>query len=142
MCRMLLIALLAALPLAAHHSAAAEFDITKPVTLKGVVTKAEWINPHAWLHMDVKDADGNVVQWLVELAAPLFLKRAGVTEESFQQAGEVTVEVWLAKDGTRRAGARQGGKLILASGQNVTLPNVTFSRSGKDIVFAPAAAKK
>jgi hypothetical protein len=134
--------LFAALPLAAHHSAAAEFDITKPVTLKGVVTRAEWINPHAWLHMDVKDADGNVVPWLVELAPPLFLKRAGVTKESFTQAGEVTVDVWLAKDGSRHAGSRQGGKLTLASGKTVSLPVLKFSSSGTKIVFAPAAAKK
>jgi hypothetical protein len=137
-----LIALLAAWPLAAHHSAAAEFDVTKPVTFKGVVTQAEWINPHAWLHMDVKDADGDAVPWLVEFASPAFLRRAGVTKDAFKQAGEVTVEVWLAKDGSRHAGARQGGTLTLASGKNVTLPNVTFVRSGKEISFEPAATRK
>jgi len=140
--RTILIALLAALPVAAHHSAAAEFDISKPVTLKGVVTRAEWINPHAWLHMDVKDAGGNVVPWMVELASPSILKRAGVTKDALNQAGEVTIEVWLAKDGARRAGARQGGKLTLASGKNVTLPNLKFSPSGTKIVFAPAATKE
>ncbi|MBZ5636520.1 MAG: hypothetical protein LAO55_25635 [Acidobacteriia bacterium] len=138
----LLVVLLVAWPLSAHHSPAAEFDIAKPVTLTGVVTRTEWINPHAWLHMDVKDAHGNVVPWMVELAPPLALKRVGVTRDSFKPAGEVAVQVWLAKDGSRRAGARGGGTLTLPSGTKVTLPNLVFSPSGRAIVFGPAAKTK
>jgi Family of unknown function (DUF6152)/Bacterial Ig domain len=133
------IALLAAWPLGADHNSAAEFDITKPVTLTGVVIQAEWINPHAWLHMDVKDAHSNVVTWLVEIAGPNSLKRGGVTKESFKQASEVSVEVWLAKDGARRAVGRQGGTLTLPSGQKVILPNLIFTRSEGAIPLGSAA---
>jgi|HubBroStandDraft_6_1064221.scaffolds.fasta_scaffold75117_3 hypothetical protein len=133
------IALLAAWPLAAHHKQAAHFDTTKPVTLKGVVTQIEWINPHAFLHIDVKDAHGSVVPWLVEIASPNSLKRQGVTKDSFNP-GETAVEVWPAKDGSRFADGREGGTLTLPSGQKVTLP--FWSASGAAIVFGPAAAKE
>jgi hypothetical protein len=133
------IALVAAWPLTAHHNQAAHFDTTKPVTLKGVVTQVEWINPHAFLHMDVKDVHGNVVPWLVEIAPPNSLRRQSVTKDSFK-SGETTVEVWLAKDGSSFADGREGGTLTLPSGQKVTLP--FWSASGRAIVFGPAAAKK
>jgi hypothetical protein len=138
----LLIVLLAAWPLGAHHSQAAHFDTTKPVTLRGVVTQVEWINPHAWLHLEVKDAGGNVVPWRVEIASPNILKRAGVTKDSFMH-GETTVEVWLPKDRSRLpnlADGREGETLTLPSGQKVTLP--FWSASGKAILFGPGSAKK
>jgi hypothetical protein len=111
--------LTAAWPLAAHHTPLADFDFTKPVTLKGVVTRVEWINPHAWIHIDVKDAGGNVVSWRVELASVNALARRGVTKDSFKQAGETTVDVWLAKDGSEHAGATPGGTLTLPSGEKI-----------------------
>src|SRR5580704_6136592 len=111
------IALLTAWPLAAHHTPLSEFDFTKPVTLKGVVTRVEWIHPHAWIYIDVKDASGNVVSWQVELAAVNSLARKGVTKDSFKQTGETTVDVWLAKDGSKHAGATPGGTLTLPHGE-------------------------
>ena len=122
------IALLSGWPLAAHHTQAVRFDITKPVTLKGVVTQVEWINPHVWLHMDVKDASGKVVPWRVEIASPNSLKRQGATKDSFQR-GETSVEVWLAKDGSLIADGREGGTLILASGRKLSIP-CCWSASG------------
>jgi hypothetical protein len=118
--RTLSIALLTAWPLVAHHTPLAEFDFTRPVTLKGVVTRVEWINPHAWIYIDVKDAGGNVISWRVELASVNSLARKGVTKDSFKQAGETTIEVWLAKDGSMHAGATVGGTLTLPSGEKIT----------------------
>ena len=77
-----LVVLAAGAPLAAHHSFAAEFDGSKPVTLKGTVTKMEWTNPHAWLHVDVKGPDGKVVSWMVEGDSPNILLRRGFTTAS------------------------------------------------------------
>jgi hypothetical protein len=128
------IAFLVAWLLGAHHLQASHFDTTKPVTMKGVVTQVEWINPHAWLHMDVKDAEGNVIAWRVEIASPNSLKRQGVTKDSFQR-GETTVEVWLAKGGSRLADGREGGTLTLPSGQKVTIP-CCWSATGKTIVWS------
>ena len=114
------IALLTAWPLAAHHTPLGDFDLTKPVTLKGVVTHVEWINPHAWIHIDVKDAGGNVVSWQAELASVNSLARKGVRKDSFKPVGEATVDVWLAKDGSKRAGATPGGSLMLPSGEKIS----------------------
>ena len=75
-----MLVLAAGVPLAAHHSFAAEFDGTKPVTLKGTVARMEWTNPHAWLHVDVKGGDGKVVSWMVEGGAPNALLRRGWTQ--------------------------------------------------------------
>jgi hypothetical protein len=137
----LLIVLLAP-PLGAHHSAAAEFNVTKPVALTGVVIRIEWVNPHAWLFMHVRDAQGSVVPWMVELPSVFSLKRAGLTRESFPLDGEVTAEVWLAKDGTQRAGVRGGGTIMLAGGKKVTLPNLVFNASGTKLLYTPTPEKK
>ena len=100
-------ALAAAAPLVAHHSFAAEFDGSKPVTLKGTVTKMEWINPHAWLHVDVKGPDGKVVSWAVEGGAPNALLRRGWTRNSVVPGTMVTVEGFRAKDGSNKANGRE-----------------------------------
>ena len=101
------VVLAAGAPLVAHHSFAAEFDGSKPVTLKGTVTKMEWINPHAWLHIDVKGPDGKVVSWAVEGGAPNALLRRGWTRNSVVPGTTVTVEGFRAKDGSNKANGRE-----------------------------------
>jgi hypothetical protein len=95
--------LLAAL---AHHSFAAEFDGSKPLTLKGVVTKVEWQRPHIWIYVDVKEPDGKVTPWQCEGGAPNALTRQGWTRQTFTIGGEVTIEGWQAKDGTHTCNAK------------------------------------
>ena len=90
-----------AAPLIAHHSVAAQFDRNKPVTLTGPVAKLDWINPHARFLMDVKDADGKVTRWEVELSAPAMLMRRGWTRTALPIGGSVTVSGPSAKDGSK-----------------------------------------
>ena len=115
-----LVVLAASAPLVAHHAFAAEFDGSKPVTLKGTVTKMEWINPHAWLHVDVKGPDGKVVSWMVEGGAPNALLRRGWNRNSVVAGTVVVVEGFRAKDGSNRANGREvtlpdGKKLFIGS---------------------------
>src|SRR5579864_4036025 len=108
--------ILAPLPLAAHHSFAAEYDSTKPVLLQGVVTKVEWMNPHARFYIDVKDDTGKVTNWELELTSPNGLKRNGWNRNSLKEGDTVTVEGYLAKDGSKLANARS---VELADGRKV-----------------------
>ena len=115
-------ALLAAVPVWAHHSFAAEFDLQKPVTLRGKVTQMEWINPHAWIHIDVVGPDGKVVSWMVEGGTPNILLRRGFTKKSLEAGTEIVVEGYQAKNGENRANGSnitfKDGKRLFLGGSN------------------------
>jgi Family of unknown function (DUF6152) len=100
----------------AHHSFAAEFDANAPVTLHGTITKMEWINPHSWIHIDVKNPDGTVTEWMVEGGTPNTLFRRGFTREAVKAGMEITVEGYRAKNGANRANGRD---LILKDGRRL-----------------------
>ena len=108
--------LVAAVPVLAHHSFAAEFDAKRPVKLQGTVTKMEWINPHAWIYIDVKGTDGAVTNWMVEAGAPNALLRRGWTKNSLLPGTEIMVDGYQAKDGSMRANGRD---LTLKNGQKL-----------------------
>jgi uncharacterized protein DUF6152 len=108
--------LVSAMPVLAHHSFAAEYDASKPVTLKGTVTKIEWTNPHARIYLDVKTEAGAMTNWNLELASPNALLRNGWTRKALNVGDEVTVQGSAAKDGSTMANARE---LTLASGRKV-----------------------
>jgi hypothetical protein len=120
------VSLASTMPVAAHHSFAAEFDSTKPVKLTGVVTKVEWLNPHSWFFLDVTDEAGKVQNWAFELGSPNGLIRAGWTKNTLKLGDQVTVEGTRARDGKNIANARMvilvatGKRLFAASseGQN------------------------
>jgi hypothetical protein len=117
--------LLAAGPVRAHHAFSSEFDVKKPLTLKGTVVKWEMINPHSWFHIEVKDPDGTVVEWMVEGGSPNSLIRQGVTKNSIQIGMQLTIEGYQAKDATNKA---VGRNFVLPDGKRLFVG----SQSGPD----------
>ena len=111
----------------AHHAFSAEFDSTKPVALRGIITKMEWINPHSWLHIEVKTKDGTVEEWMIEAGPPGALIRRGWKKDSVVPGTEVLVEGYRALDGSRRA-----------NGRDVTFPDGTRLFAGSSGTGAPS----
>ncbi|MSO84047.1 MAG: hypothetical protein EXQ53_12265 [Acidobacteria bacterium] len=124
---------LSAEPLSAHHAFASEFDAKRPVKFKGTVTKMMWVNPHAWIYVDVKKPDGSVEEWMVETGTPNTLLRRGFTKQSLLAGTEISVDGYQSKDGSRRA-----------NGRDLTLPDGRTLFLGSSGTGAPASepAKK
>jgi hypothetical protein len=107
---------MASTPVRAHHAFGAEFDARKPITLQGTVTKVEWVNPHAWIHIAVKQGDGTTEQWMIEGGPPNALLRRGFTKADLPPGAEVKVDGYQAKDGSKRANGRD---LTFADGRSL-----------------------
>ena len=115
------VSLIGPMTLSAHHAFSAEFDAKKPIHLRGTVKKMEWTNPHAWLHIDVKNPDGSVSEWMIEAGTPNTLFRRGFTKDSLKIGTEVIVDGYQAKDGSNSG-----------NGRDVTLPD------GRKLFFGSA----
>src|ERR1700746_4199848 len=109
----LAVAAVSAVPLFAHHAFGGEFDSNRPVLLKGTVTKVEWVNPHAWIHLEITNADGTKEEWMVEGGTPNTLLRRGITRESLKPGTVLVIDGYQARDHS----------LLRANGRNVTYPD-------------------
>ena len=117
--------LLSTVPLFAHHAFAAEYDRTKPVKVEGTVSKVEWMNPHIWFYVDVKDASGKVTTWGFSGGPPGMLQRRGITKEALKVGDVIKVDGFRAKDGSTNG---SGGNVTFADGRKV------FAGSAEDVV--------
>ena len=111
---------LAGASISAHHSFSAEFDANQPIQLRGTVVRVEWINPHTWIHIDVKKADGSTEKWMIEGGTPNTLLRRGLTKNALPEGTEILVDGYKAKNGSNRANGRDltfpdGRKLFMGS---------------------------
>ena len=120
--------------LSAHHSFAAEYDGTKPLSLRGTVTRIEWVNPHIWIHIDVKGADGKIQAWDVECGAPNTLMRRGWRKDSLPIGAEIVVDGFHAKNGKNMVNAANftlsDGRVLFAGSSGTGAPYETKSGEG------------
>jgi hypothetical protein len=116
------------LPVAAHHSFAAQYDRDKPIKLKGSITKLEWANPHIYFYMDVTDAGGATANWAIEGGAPSTLYRAGWRKDSAKVGDVVTIDGFLARDGSKLVNMQ---KAVLADGRNLFVGTQTYYQKGR-----------
>jgi hypothetical protein len=119
--------ILASIPILAHHAFTAEFDANQPIKLRGTVAKLELINPHSWIHIDVKNSDGTTTRWMIEGGTPNTLLRRGITKSSLPIGAEILVDGYRAKDGSPRANGRDvtfpdGRKIFFGSSDPGSAP--------------------
>lgn len=133
-----LVVLAASSQVSAHHAFSAEFDAKAPVTLKGPVTKVEWINPHAWIHVEVTGRDGKKEIWMVEGGTPNTLQRAGISRDSIKIGTVIVVEGFRAKDGRARANGRD---ITLPDGRTFLMGSSSAAKAGPNGTPTPNGPK-